>query len=549
MKTKKKKASKKDLKTIINENALLYQQIILLSGQLAPIMDRIGRLYTDFSPHLLSNVNSFNSDMRNREHRTNRNRRNRRHHNRENRRERSEENSRRSDEELDDNINNSSDSLSRDSNDSNSRGNDRNDQNGNNEIRSRLRSISNTISRIRSSISSMRTLIFNNLGRGDRTEDNPQNRFGIDERGERQIIVNPQVPIISSPGDIASVHNIFDRFIDRQMINIIGGDGNQNNRANRNNQNSNPNTQANANEVFERPNNEPEISSNNSNNRNRRPDANPQRQNDFLSQLVGEGGPLGSLLNSEFGGNGFGGGSDTIEFHIHAFVPSGNRDENPIQRNISNIINAQSSNENSNSRNESSNLEEHNTDININNNIEQNNDRRYNLSIQAKSNIYRLRIIQESNGSLNSEVNIARSIIREDREVQTIEVRSRRGRRSRNRERDDKELSCQSVNSSMNLGYRNNSPSSFIRREIDENEALKQEVWWQTEIQTHDIHIQNTINMYEKWTQTKDLAPQIINERVVAMNPTIQGSEMQTEQPSIKNRGSLRDTSSRLKKK
>ena len=125
--------SKKDLKTIINENALLYQQIILLSGQLAPIMDRIGRLYTDFSPHLLSNVNSFNSDMRNREHRTNRNRRNRRHHNRENRRERSEENSRRSDEELDDNINNSSDSLSRDSNDSNSRGNDRNDQNGSNE--------------------------------------------------------------------------------------------------------------------------------------------------------------------------------------------------------------------------------------------------------------------------------------------------------------------------------------------------------------------------------------------------------------------------------
>lgn len=346
--------SKQDIKTIVNENAVLYQQIMLLSGQLAPIMDRIGRLYTDFSPHLLSSVSSFNSDMRNREHRTNRNRRSRRH-NRDRRRNRSEDNSRQSDEELGDAGSNSSDSLSRDSNDSNNRGSgdDRADRTGNNEIRSRLRSISNTISRIRSSISSMRTLIFNNLGRGEHGEDGSQNRFGIDERGERQIIVNPQVPIISSPGDIASVHNIFDRFIDRQMVNVIGNDGNPSNRQNRNNQNQS--NQNNSNEPNERSNNESE--NNNANNRNRRSNTNNQRQGDLLSQLVGDAGPLG-FLNSEFGGSGFGGGSETIEFHIHAFVPSGSRDENPIQRNILNSLNAQLSNENSNQRNSRSNTEE-----------------------------------------------------------------------------------------------------------------------------------------------------------------------------------------------
>jgi hypothetical protein len=69
--------------------------------------------------------------------------------------------------------------------------------------------------------------------------------------------------------------------------------------------------------------------------------------------------------------------------------------------------------------------------------------------------------------------NRQRPIVFEDREVQTVEVRSRRGRRSRNRERDDKDFSNQSLNSSVNLGYRNPSPSSFIRKEIEENEVLK----------------------------------------------------------------------------
>ena len=62
---------------MINENALLHQQIMLLSGQLAPIMDRVGRLFTDFSPHLVYDVNSFNNDVRPRPSRNEEQKRNR----------------------------------------------------------------------------------------------------------------------------------------------------------------------------------------------------------------------------------------------------------------------------------------------------------------------------------------------------------------------------------------------------------------------------------------------------------------------------------------
>lgn len=49
---------------MIKANSLLLQQIIVLSSQLSPIMDRMGRLMTDYSPHMISQVNSFNDDLR-----------------------------------------------------------------------------------------------------------------------------------------------------------------------------------------------------------------------------------------------------------------------------------------------------------------------------------------------------------------------------------------------------------------------------------------------------------------------------------------------------
>lgn len=222
--------SKTDLQKLVNDNSRLRQQIILLSGQLAPIMDRVGRVYTDFSPHLVSDVNKFNNEIRPRENRNQDRRRNRRRHQTEQQdqnRNRSQENSRGSDleEDFDDEmLSNSSNSLSRNStrsNDAESRQNRH--QEGSTNIRHRLRSLSNTISQIRSSISSMRSLIFNNLGRPE-GEENVEEELGINinQSNSRMSTVNIQVPIISSPGDIASVHNIFDRFVDRQMLNVNG---------------------------------------------------------------------------------------------------------------------------------------------------------------------------------------------------------------------------------------------------------------------------------------------------------------------------------------
>lgn len=50
----------------------------MLSGQLAPIMDRIGRVYSDFAPHLIQNVNNFNRDTISQPTRTEERKRNRR---------------------------------------------------------------------------------------------------------------------------------------------------------------------------------------------------------------------------------------------------------------------------------------------------------------------------------------------------------------------------------------------------------------------------------------------------------------------------------------
>ena len=38
---------------MVEQNSLLLQRIMLLQSQLAPIMDRMGRLMADFSPHLV----------------------------------------------------------------------------------------------------------------------------------------------------------------------------------------------------------------------------------------------------------------------------------------------------------------------------------------------------------------------------------------------------------------------------------------------------------------------------------------------------------------
>jgi hypothetical protein len=318
----------------------------MLSGQLAPIMDRIGRVYSDFSPHLIQNVNNFNSEIMSQPARTEERKRNRRRRERDRQTNRSQENRSESElEEFDDGkpslstkfmsleLSNSSESFSRGSHLSGNREDRENNENGS-EIRTRLRSISNTISRIRSSISSMRSLIFSNLGRGEQAQQN-DNDLRIDERGERRMTMNAQIPIISSPGDIASVHNIFDRFVDRQMFNIMGGAAGEGGNRNRNRPEQAAN---NNNESNNASNNNSGSDSNNPNSehRNRRNQTNQANQasNNENNDLFGEGSGLG-LLGSAFGGLGALGGlgginnaSDTIELHIHAFMPNRNTNDN-----------------------------------------------------------------------------------------------------------------------------------------------------------------------------------------------------------------------------
>ena len=120
------------------------------------------------------------------------------------------------------------------------------------EFRSRIRSISNTISEIRTSINSMTNILENN-GRRSENQDNPTTPRTITEGIERQNremghinasnggfgritarfenmrrmnqrLVNLSIPLINSPGNISSANHMFDRYVDRQMNNVILGD-------------------------------------------------------------------------------------------------------------------------------------------------------------------------------------------------------------------------------------------------------------------------------------------------------------------------------------
>lgn len=53
----------KSREEMIKDNAVLLQKITILSSQLSPIMDRMGRLMTDYSPHLMNEVQEFNEDI------------------------------------------------------------------------------------------------------------------------------------------------------------------------------------------------------------------------------------------------------------------------------------------------------------------------------------------------------------------------------------------------------------------------------------------------------------------------------------------------------
>eukprot|EP00344_Euplotes_crassus_P010794 CAMPEP_0197003152 /NCGR_PEP_ID=MMETSP1380-20130617/7505_1 /TAXON_ID=5936 /ORGANISM="Euplotes crassus, Strain CT5" /LENGTH=545 /DNA_ID=CAMNT_0042421575 /DNA_START=235 /DNA_END=1869 /DNA_ORIENTATION=- len=348
-----------NFKEMATENSLLNQQIMILSGQLAPIMDRVGRMYTDFSPHLLHSVNNYNgninsSNANNRDRNTHENaERSRTHHPRRRERLRSEDSEESSDDDFSRRDSDESDNEDRDNTQQEEQQRDRREDS--HEIRNRLRSISSTISRIRSSISSMRSLIFNNVEEDDESNNNESRN---EEREERNVAVNAQIPVISSPGDIASVHSRLNRFIngltidqgsldrmlDRQAMNGMETEGFISSLANRNNPGQNSNGSRNPRD--DSGNNPTENRQENpSQNNGERINREGQRRNqnteinhnhdhihdhhhhtspnlfDLLGPAGNGRGGLG-ILGNNLGG--LGDASDTIEFHIHAFMPNSN---------------------------------------------------------------------------------------------------------------------------------------------------------------------------------------------------------------------------------
>eukprot|EP00344_Euplotes_crassus_P011918 CAMPEP_0196995550 /NCGR_PEP_ID=MMETSP1380-20130617/1634_1 /TAXON_ID=5936 /ORGANISM="Euplotes crassus, Strain CT5" /LENGTH=277 /DNA_ID=CAMNT_0042411231 /DNA_START=419 /DNA_END=1252 /DNA_ORIENTATION=+ len=187
-------------------------------------------------------------------------------------------------------------------------------------------------------------MIFDNLGRDDGFDLNAS----LNEvREEHKVVVNAQIPLIFSPGDIASVHNRLNRFIsglaidqgsldrmlDRQAMtgttseglleNIANGNNNDrssssssissdNPRAN-NNDNSDENNEEDDNEEAQSDGEE----SNSDNNR-----INHHRSSGLfdLLELPEYDRTEFGIIRNNFGG--FGDGPETIEFHIHTYMPN-----------------------------------------------------------------------------------------------------------------------------------------------------------------------------------------------------------------------------------
>ena len=100
-------------------------------------------------------------------------------------------------------------------------------------------------------------------------------------------------------------------------------------------------------------------------------------------------------------------------------------------------------------------------------------------------------------------------------------------------------------NSSMNLS-RHHSPSAFARREIEQERVIQFDANCQTEAVTYDQEVQSTVNMYEKWTQTKEKPAQAAPSRLEELNKI--STEHVYAQKPVK-REMKRGSSNKMKKK
>jgi hypothetical protein len=93
---------------------------------------------------------------------------------------------------------------------------------------------------------------------------------------------------------------------------------------------------------------------------------------------------------------------------------------------------------------------------------------------------------------------------------------------------------------------RHHSPSVFARREIDQEKAIQFDANCQTQTISTDQEVQSTVNMYEKWTQTKEQQPQVASSRLEELNKI--STEHVYAQKPLK-RDIKRGSSNKIKKK
>lgn len=93
---------------------------------------------------------------------------------------------------------------------------------------------------------------------------------------------------------------------------------------------------------------------------------------------------------------------------------------------------------------------------------------------------------------------------------------------------------------------RHHSPPTFVRREIDQERVAQLDAKCQTESIKVDQEIQSTVNMYEKWTQTKEQQPQVAASRLEELNK-ISTEHIYSQKPMKKE--TKRGSSNKIKKK
>lgn len=211
-----------------------------------------------------------------------------------------------------------------------------------------------------------------------------------------------------------------------------------------------------------------------------------------------------------------------VELHIHAFMPPG-ESENQVNRSPRIL-----------SQNNLGSIERPNLNDRILN-------ADHNRSSSSNQDNLQDQFVQTEEVEDHRSTRIGRF---EEKSIQT-EKRKRRDREHRNRDRLDSEISGLSRDSSLiQISQRDNSFTSFAKREV---EFEQMEFGCQTSALSKDEEIQNTINMYPKWTQTVEERGSIVPSSVYHPMSSLPHPDISDNPSAIVSKP--RQVSNKLKKK